>query len=193
MLDGCSTEIAHIGKWVKRLLVLPFVMHIYGQIACGPVDMAVRRCNQFLFICFLIRAAETHLMQQEEAEIMKWNLSVVVAIAILISVVGCAAPAAPATPQTIVVTQEVEVVKTVVVTQAPAVKPKLSIWFFDSVSPEETNWMLSTIYQFAAENDVDISVYHDSEQAFIPKISAAVETGQMPDLWRTHGSDLPGY
>jgi multiple sugar transport system substrate-binding protein len=168
-------------------------LHIYGQIACGPVDMAVRRCKQFLFICFLIRAAETHLMQQEEAEIMKWNLSVVVAIAILISVVGCAAPAAPATPQTIVVTQEVEVVKTVVVTQAPAVKPKLSIWFFDSVSPEETNWMLSTIYQFAAENDVDISVYHDSEQAFIPKISAAVETGQMPDLWRTHGSDLPGY
>jgi multiple sugar transport system substrate-binding protein len=134
---------------------------------------------------------------------MRWSLSVVVVIATLVSVVGCAAP----TPQTVEVVKEVtravevvkevpkqvEVVQTVVVTQAPAAKPTLKIWFFDSVSPEETQWMLSTIYQFAAENDVKVDVYHAPEQAFIEKMAAAVETGQLPDLWRAWGNALPGY
>ena len=98
----------------------------------------------------------------------------------LLSLAACVAPAA-------------QPAATSAPTTAPTAAPqKLTIWFYDSVTPAATEWLQKVMYQFAAEKDVDVEVYHVPEQAFIEKTAAAVESGQLPDAWITWGNTLPG-
>lgn len=100
------------------------------------------------------------------------------------------------TPETVTVVETVEVIKTVEVVKEVEVekeKPKLIVWKFDGVLPEVDQWYEKVIYQYAVENDVDIEIFHAPEEAYFKKVTAAIETGELPDVWMTWESYVPGY
>lgn len=114
---------------------------------------------------------------------MKRAVLIILGIVVVAMIAGC---------QGVPMPQTVEVIKTVEV-EVQKEKPKLAIWKFDGVLPEVDQWYEKVIYQYAAENDVEVEIFHAPEEAYFKKVTAAIETGQLPDVWMTWESYVPGY